>query len=123
VRRLKRSKSTMQPLQGDELRALRKLRRENASSLCFVFVSEKGGPLCIDAVEYMLKRAGQAAGLGHVHPHMLRHGCGYRLVNQGADTRTIQEYLGHRDVRHTEIYTEVDASRFRGLWRRAGSER
>jgi site-specific recombinase XerD len=70
----------------------------------------------------MLQRAGQAAGLGHVHPHMLRHGCGYRLVNQGANTRTIQDYLGHRDVPHTELYTEVDASRFRGLdaRRRAG---
>jgi integrase len=68
VRRLKRSKSTMQPLQGDELRALRKLARENTSSLSFVFVSEQRGPLSIDAVEYMLKRAGRAAGLPHVHP-------------------------------------------------------
>jgi site-specific recombinase XerD len=123
VRRLKRSKTTMQPLQGDELRALRKLGREKRSSLSFVFVSEQRGPLSIDAVEYMLKRAGRAAGLPHVHPHMLRHGCGYQLVNQGAKTRTIQDYLGHRDVRHTKIYTEVDAGRFRGLWRRTGSER
>jgi integrase len=82
VRRLKSSKSTMHPLQGDELRALRKLRREKTSSLSFVFISEQGGPLSIDAVEYMLKRAAQAAGLPHVHPHMLRHGCGYRLVNK-----------------------------------------
>jgi type 1 fimbriae regulatory protein FimB len=110
----------MQPLQGDELRALRKLRRDKTSGLSFVFISEQGEPLSVNAVEYMLKRAGQAAGLPHVHPHMLRHGCGYRLVNQGA---TIQEYLGHRDVRHTELYTAVDASRFRRLWRRTGSER
>jgi len=68
----------------------------------------------------MLKRAGKAAGLPHVHPHMLRHGCGYQLVNQGVNTRTIQDYLGHKDVRHTELYTEVDASRFRGLWRCSG---
>ena len=118
VRRLKGSKSTMHSLQGDELRALGKLRREKTSSLSFVFISEQGGPLSVEAVEYMLKRAGQAAGIPHVHPHMLRHGCGYRLVNQGANTRTIQDYFGHRDVRHTELYTEVDASRFRGLWRR-----
>jgi type 1 fimbriae regulatory protein FimB len=62
--------------------------------------------LCTGAVEYMLKRAGQAASLPYVHPHMLRPGCGYRLVNQGANTRTIQDFLGHRDFRHTEIYTE-----------------
>ena len=111
VRRLGGSKSTMQPLQGDELRGLRKLRRENTSSLPFTFISEQGGPLSIDAVEYMLKRAGQAAGLPHVHPHMLRHGCGYKLMNDGVYTRTIQDYLGHRDFRHTEIYAQVDASR------------
>jgi integrase len=79
VRRLKSSKSTMHPLQSDELRALRRLRREKTSSLSFVFISAQGGPLSIKAVEYMLKRAGQAAGIPHVHPHMLRHGCGYRL--------------------------------------------
>jgi integrase len=101
VRRLKGSKSTMQHLQDEELRALRKLRRENTSSLPFVFISEQGGCLSTDTVEYMLRRAGQAAGLPHVHPHMLRHGCGYRLVNQGANTRTIQDYLGHRDMSAT----------------------
>ena len=78
VRRLKRSKSSMQPIEGDELRALRRLRRENPTSP-FVFVSELRGPLSRDAVQYMLKRAGEAAGLPHVHPHMLRHACGYEL--------------------------------------------
>jgi type 1 fimbriae regulatory protein FimB/type 1 fimbriae regulatory protein FimE len=119
VRRLKRSKSSMQPIEGDELRALRRLRREKPTSP-FLFVSELRGPLSRDAVQYMLRRAAEAAGLAHVHPHMLRHACGYELVNSGANTRTIQDYLGHRDVRHTELYTEVDASRFRGLWRTRG---
>ena len=119
VRRLKGSKSSMQPIEGDELRALRRLRRENPTSP-FLFVSELRGPLSRDAVQYMLRRAAEAAGLPHVHPHMLRHACGYELVNSGANTRTIQDYLGHRDVRHTELYTEVDASRFRGLWRTRG---
>jgi site-specific recombinase XerD len=54
---------------------------------------------------------------------MLRHGYGYQLVNEGVNTRTTQDYLGHRDLRHTERYTEVDASRFRDLWRRTGSGR
>ena len=119
VRRLKGGKSSMQPIEGDELRALRRLRRENPTSP-FLFVSELRGPLSRDAVQYMLRRAGEAAGLPHVHPHMLRHACGYELVNSGVNTRTIQDYLGHRDVRHTELYTQVDASRFRGLWRTRG---
>ncbi|MGH8569582.1 MAG: tyrosine-type recombinase/integrase [Gammaproteobacteria bacterium] len=69
----------------------------------------------------MLRRAGEAAGLPtRVHPHMLRHGCGYYLINDaGANTRLVQEVLGHKDIRNTEIYTEADASRMRGLWRRS----
>ncbi|MGH8562731.1 MAG: tyrosine-type recombinase/integrase [Gammaproteobacteria bacterium] len=119
VERLKGSKSTMQPIEGDELRSLRKLRRENTTSP-WVFLSEQGGPISVDAVQYMLRRAGEAAGLPmRVHPHMLRHGCGYYLTNSGANTRLVQEVLGHRDIRNTEIYTEADASRMRGLWRRS----
>lgn len=120
VRRLKGSKSTMQPIEGDELRALRKLRRDTPTSP-FLFVSEQGGPMCPDAIQYMLRRAGEAAGFPmHVHHHMLRHGCGHHLITAGANTRLVQEILGHRDIRNTQIYTELDASRFRGLWRRSG---
>jgi len=49
---------------------------------------------------------------------MLRHGCGHHLVNTGVNTRMIQDYLGHVDLRHTERYTELDGQRFRGLWKR-----
>jgi type 1 fimbriae regulatory protein FimB/type 1 fimbriae regulatory protein FimE len=119
IHRLKGSKSTMQPIEGDELRALRRLRRENPTSP-YLFVAERGGPLSPDAVQYMIRRAGEAAGLPmRVHPHMLRHGCGFRLTNAGANSRMVQDYLGHRDPRNTAIYTEVDATRFRGLWRRS----
>lgn len=116
VQRLKGSKSTTHPIEGDELRALRKLKREHSHSR-FVFVSEQGGPLSVDSFQGIVKRAGKAANLpSHAHPHMLRHGTGYYLVNKGYNTRLIQEYLGHRDIRNTELYTEIDARRFRGMW-------
>ncbi|WP_275284819.1 tyrosine-type recombinase/integrase, partial [Escherichia coli] len=51
-------------------------------------------------------------------PHMLRHACGYELAERGADTRLIQDYLGHRNIRHTVRYTASNAARFAGLWER-----
>jgi len=118
VERLKGSRSTMQPIEGDELRQLRRLRRKYPSAR-FVFVSERGGPLDPASFQYLLKRCGKAAGFPfQAHPHMLRHGCGHHLVNAGVNTRTIQDYLGHVDLRHTERYTELDARRFRGLWKK-----
>lgn len=116
IERLKGSKSSMQPIEGDELRQLRQLRRVHPNDR-FVFVSERGGPLSPDSFQYLLKRCGGVAGFP-CHPHMLRHGCGHYLVNAGVNTRTIQDYLGHVDLRHTERYTELDSQRFRGLWRR-----
>jgi site-specific recombinase XerC len=78
------------------------------------------GPISVGAVQYMMRRAGEAAGLpNRVHPRMLRHGCGYYLTNSGANTRLVQELLGHVDIRHTMEYTEVDAVRFRDLWGRS----
>ena len=74
-------------------------------------------PLTPDSFQYLLKRCGAAAGV-KAHPHMLRHGCGHHLVNTGVNTRMIQDYLGHVDLRHTERYTELDGQRFRGLWKR-----
>jgi site-specific recombinase XerD len=116
VQRLKGSKSTTHPIEGDELRALRKLKREKPNAR-FVFVSEQGGPLSVDSFQGIVKRAGLSAGLpSRAHPHMLRHGTGYYLVNKGYNTRLIQEYLGHKDIRNTELYTQIDARRFRGMW-------
>ena len=68
------------------------------------------------AVNYLIREAGERAGLGRVWPHMLRHSCGYALANKGADFRVIQDYLGHRDPRHTTRYTRTSARRFEGLW-------
>jgi type 1 fimbriae regulatory protein FimB/type 1 fimbriae regulatory protein FimE len=64
-----------------------------------------------------LARIGTASPLGFpVHPHMLRHACGYYLANKGTDTRTLQQYIGHRSITLSVRYTELDAERFNGFW-------
>ena len=67
-----------------------------------------------DGFDKMLRRAAEAIGMSAVHAHRLRHAAGYRLVNEGCDTRSIQGYLGHRQLRHTQVYTALDVNRFRG---------
>jgi type 1 fimbriae regulatory protein FimB len=121
VRRLKGSLSTNQPLQGDEIRALRAWLRERLKAPCcnspLVFLSERG-PMTRQAFNYICAEVGKRAGLNiKVHPHMLRHSCGFALANKGSDTRLIQDYLGHRNITHTQIYTRTAAVRFEGLWR------
>ena len=65
-----------------------------------------------------MERAGEAAGLGFpAHPHMLRHACGFALANKGHDTRTLQAYLGHKNIQHTVSYTELSPDRFKDFWR------
>lgn len=65
----------------------------------------------------MLARAGNEAKLGMpIHPHMLRHSTGFKLANDGRDTRSIQHYLGHKNIQHTVRYTEVAVDRFKDFW-------
>ena len=94
VARLKNSLSVEQPIAGDELRAIKRYLSLRDDKLPWLFVSERGQPLTRQAVNYLVARAGNDAGLGHVHPHMLRHSCGYYLANNGYDMRLIQDYLG-----------------------------
>jgi type 1 fimbriae regulatory protein FimB len=120
VRRLKGSLSTSQPLEGDEIRALRAWLRQRTNAPCcnspLVFLSERG-PMTRQAFNYICAEVGKRAGLSiNVHPHMLRHSCGFALANKGCDTRLIQDYLGHRNIRHTQLYTRTAAVRFEGLW-------
>lgn len=118
VRRLKGGTPSTHPLQGDELRALRQLQREWPDGGGFLFVTERGGPMTASGVRKMLSRTGEEAGLPYpVHPHMLRHGCGFALANAGHDTRALQHWLGHRNIQHTTRYTELSPSRFRTFWR------
>jgi type 1 fimbriae regulatory protein FimE len=117
VNRLKNGVSSTHPLRGPELRALRRLQRENEGSP-YIFTTERGGPMTTSAVRKLVTRAGEEAELGFsVHPHMLRHAAGYKLANDGHDTRAIQHYLGHRNIQHTVRYTEMAPDRFKGFWK------
>jgi type 1 fimbriae regulatory protein FimB/type 1 fimbriae regulatory protein FimE len=117
VRRVKRGTPSTHPIPGDELRGLRRLRREQDLKSPFVFASERGSPFTTAGFARMIGRAGTEAGLGFkAHPHMLRHACGYALANKGHDTRALQAYLGHRNIQHTVRYTELSPQRFKDFW-------
>jgi len=116
VRRAKGGIGTRQPLAARELRALRRLQRE--ASGVHIFVSERGAPLSVAGYQRMVARAGEAARFPFlIHSHMLRHSCGYKLANDGHDTRAIQHYLGHRSIASTVRYTTMSPHRFRGFWK------
>ncbi len=117
VRRVKQGTPSTHPLAGVELRALRRLRREAPQS-DFVFVSERGAPFSTAGFAKMIERAGVEAGFKFkLHPHMLRHACGFALANAGHDTRSLQAYLGHRNIQHTVRYTELATGRFKDFWK------
>jgi site-specific recombinase XerD len=117
VRRVKQGTPATHPLGGIELRALRRLQREVAKSE-FVFVSERGAPFSTAGFAKLVERAGIEAGFKFkAHPHMLRHACGYKLANDGHDTRSLQAYLGHKNIQHTVRYTELSPARFKDFWR------
>lgn len=116
VTRLKGGVNSTHPIRGPEIRSLKRLQREYERSP-YVFVTERRGPLTTSAVRKIIVRAGESAELGFpVHPHMLRHACGYKLANDGHDTRAIQLYMGHSNIQHTCRYTELAAGRFNGFW-------
>jgi len=117
VRRSKRGTPSVHPLQGDELRALRRLQREQPPGP-HVFVSERGAPMAPKSFHALIQRLGERAGMPFpIHPHMLRHGCGYALANAGHDTRRLQDWLGHKQIQHTVRYTELAPDRFKDFWR------
>jgi type 1 fimbriae regulatory protein FimB len=102
---------------GDELRAIKRYLTTRTDKLPWLFISERDAPLTRQAVNYIVRVAGETAKLGRVWPHMLRHSCGYYLADKGTDLRTMQDYLGHRDPKHTAHYTRVAGHRFEGLWK------
>jgi integrase len=119
IRRAKLGKPAVHPIRGDELRALRRLQREQDPKSTFAFTTERGGPMTPDALNRMVKRLGNGSkrfGFS-VHVHMLRHACGYKLTNDGHDTRLIQDYLGHKSIMSTVRYTELSATKFKNVWR------
>jgi integrase len=101
-------------LDRDEVTGLRKLREVTDGP--YVFISERGGPISADTVARIVTEAAEAAGIGfHVHPHMLRHSAGHMLADEGLDTRLIQDFLGHRDIRNTVRYTKLSPHRLAGV--------
>ena len=108
---------SVHPLTGIELRALRRLQREQKPGR-YVFMSERGAPMSAVAFRRMLTRLGPAAKMPFgIHPHMLRHSTGFKLANQGVDTRSLQHYLGHKNIQHTVRYSEFSPDRFRDFWK------
>ena len=117
VKRIKNGVDSVHPLRGPELRALRKLQRETEQSP-YLFITERGGPMTAAGFRKMLSRLAKTTSLNFpVHPHMLRHACGYKLANEGHDTRAIQHYLGHKNIQHTVRYTELTSDRFQNFWK------
>src|SRR2546430_12971178 len=118
VTRAKNGIDSVHPLTGSELRALRRLQREQEQPGRYVFMSERGAPMSAVGIRRIITRLGAAAKMPfQIHPHMLRHACGFKLANQGVDTRALQHYLGHKNIQHTVRYTELSSDRFRDFLR------
>ena len=121
VKRLKEGLSTTHPLRADEIKAIKAWLAERATmkpETNAFFISERRGPLSRKTAWLAIRDYGRRADLPvEAHPHMLRHACGFALADQGADTRLIQDYLGHRNIQHTVRYTATNPARFERLWR------
>jgi type 1 fimbriae regulatory protein FimB/type 1 fimbriae regulatory protein FimE len=116
IKRLKNGLPSTHPVRGTEIRILRQLQREYDESP-YVFISERKAPLTDRVVRHIVARAGQEANFTFpIHPHMLRHSTGFYLANKGTDTRSIQSYLGHTNIKNTVIYTELSPQRFKNFW-------
>ena len=114
IGRGKGGKTSTHTVARDDLSALRKMRK--ATNGPWVFETERSGPLSVDAMQYIVREAGKLAELGdELHPHMLRHGAGYALINDGVDVRLVQEFLGHASITSAAIYTAISPKRLAGL--------
>ncbi|WP_322101228.1 tyrosine-type DNA invertase [Serratia liquefaciens] len=121
IYRLKNGFSTIHPLREKEITMLKRwidLRKDfPGCDSDWLFLSMKGLNISRKRVYSLISFLGEKAGISvKTHPHMLRHSCGFALADQGADTRLIQDYLGHRNIQHTVTYTASNSARFRKLW-------
>lgn len=113
VTRRKNGVASTHPLFGPELRAL-KIIRKTYPDADYVFISERGSPITSAGFRKMLARVGEKTDIKlPLHPHMLRHSTGFKLANDGQDTRSIQHYLGHKNIQHTVRYTEISPLKFK----------
>nr|WP_261905544.1 tyrosine-type DNA invertase [Escherichia coli]CAH8250718.1 ISKra4 family transposase ISCep1 [Escherichia coli] len=122
INRLKNGFSVSHPFSEHEYEMLQKWLRvrslmPESASTYNIFISSSGRKISRTQAWKIIKKCGEIGGLSlHVHPHMLRHSCGYYLADRGTDTRLIQDYLGHRNIRHTVAYTKSNFKRFEKLW-------
>ena len=117
VTRRKNGRPSVHLIRGNEIRDLRRLQREQVPASIYVFTTERRTPMNAAGFRKQLAVIGVAAVLPFpVHPHMLRHACGFALAHGKHDTRTIQEWLGHRNIQHTTRYTELTIHRFKDFW-------
>jgi type 1 fimbriae regulatory protein FimB/type 1 fimbriae regulatory protein FimE len=117
VTRLNNGINSVQPLRREELVALRKLKRDYPGS-SYLFRADRGTKVTESVVRRIVAKAGREANLGfHLHPRMLRHGCGHALADAGHNMLAIQNYLGHRNIRHTLRYMELPPKPFKHFWR------
>ncbi len=119
IARLKKGMSRYHPISGDEMRMIRRYLRTRTDDMPWLFISERMQPLSDRSVRQIVKNAAIIAKLKHVHPHMLRHSCGFYLREKGYDQRMIQEYLGHSSPESTARYTRISAKAFEGIWQSA----
>jgi site-specific recombinase XerD len=107
----------MDPLKGDEMRpCVSSTKSAPIPNTCSCPSAAR--PLRRLVFAKLIERAGVEAGFEFgARPHMLRHACGYKLANDGHDTRSLQAYLGHRNIQHTVRYSEMSPTRFKNFWR------
>ena len=118
VRRAKGGEDGQHPIGGREIRGLRKLRRQQPVDARYVFVTDRtGAPMTRNGFYKLLEKAAKTVGLDDVHPHLLRHACGFKLVNDGMDTLSLAAYLGHANIQNTKRYARMNATRFDDIWR------
>lgn len=120
ISRLKNGFSVQHPLQERELAALETWLKKRPGYLGaesdYLFLSRHGKNLSRQQLYRIFRMAGKAANISvDVHPHMFRHACGYALADKGCDTRLIQDYLGHKNIQNTVIYTASNAARFKAV--------
>ena len=120
IKRVKGGVDFTHPIAGDELRLIRRYLQERkkgrGASLPWLFVSERGNQLSRFTVIKTIEACYKQAGMRKINPHMLRHGCGFYLANKGYDIRLIKDYLGHKNIENTVIYTRLSGKQFEGLW-------
>lgn len=116
VSRSKGSISGTHPLSGTELRNLRKLKSQCGNSP-YLFLLKEGVPISEHGIRKLIERLGIRAGLEiPIHPHMMRHSCGYKLINEGRDLRLVQTWLGHANISNTVRYTALAPNQFKDFW-------